>query len=50
MDAEIPQLGPGSEPADVPVWGTSDGIPVKISLSKDIDGGQEKNYNQGIFQ
>ena len=29
MDTEIPQLGPGAEPADCPVWGTAYGIPVK---------------------
>ena len=34
MDAEIPELGPGAEPADCPVWGAADGIPVK----KDRDG------------
>lgn len=28
MDAEIPELGPGAEPADCPVWGTSHGISV----------------------
>ena len=29
MDAEIPELGPGAEPADFPVWGTAHRIPVK---------------------
>ena len=29
MDAEIPELGPGAEPADCPVWGTAHRIPVK---------------------
>ena len=29
MDAEVPKLGPGIEPADRPVWGTAYGIPVK---------------------
>ena len=29
MDTEIPQLGPGLEPADCPVWGIACPIPVK---------------------
>ena len=29
MDAEIPELGPGAEPADCPVRGTAHRIPVK---------------------
>ena len=29
MDAGIPQLGPGAEPADSPIWGKAYGIPVK---------------------
>ena len=29
MDAEVPELGPGFEPADCPVWGTAHRIPVK---------------------
>ena len=29
MDTEIPELGPGAEPADCPVRGTAHRIPVK---------------------
>ena len=29
MDAEIPGLGPGTEPADRPVWGKADPVFIK---------------------
>ncbi len=29
MDTALPELGPGAEPADCPLWGTADPLPVK---------------------
>ena len=29
VDTEIPELGPGTEPADSPLWGTADPVSVK---------------------
>ena len=29
MDAEVPELGPGLEPVNYPVWGTAHTAPVK---------------------
>lgn len=29
MDPEIPELGPGAEPADCPLWGKTYPIPLK---------------------
>ena len=49
MDAEIPQLGPGTEPADCPVRGTAHRTPVKNRDGSDQRHLPSPPYSIGIY-